>query len=77
MEMIPFFYTPFKPVSAVIVRLTFPISTQFGEEDVRECYQKLSEGGQKSHPLELSFYGGLFGGLTDKYGNRIPSLLVL
>lgn len=39
------------------------------EENIRRCYQKLSEGGQQSRPLELSFWGGLFGCVKDKYGN--------
>lgn len=40
------------------------------EEDVRACYNKLSEGGKQDHPLEVSFWGALFGDLTDKYGNH-------
>lgn len=39
------------------------------EADIKECYQKLSEGGQNSHPLELNFWGVLFGTVRDKYGN--------
>lgn len=39
------------------------------EQEIRECYQKLSEGGQCSHPLEMNFWGGLFGAIIDKYGN--------
>ncbi|MBB2150819.1 VOC family protein [Pedobacter gandavensis] len=42
----------------------------FSNEDaIRQCYQKLSAGGQRSRPLELSFWGGLFGCVKDKYGN--------
>jgi PhnB protein len=40
------------------------------EEEIKECYQKLSAGGQQTHPLELTFWGALFGNLTDKYGNH-------
>ena len=40
------------------------------EEQIRECYYKLTEGGQATHPLEESFWGALFGGLTDRYGNN-------
>jgi PhnB protein len=39
------------------------------EEEIRESYRKLSEGGQPTHPLEKTFFGALLGGLTDKYGN--------
>lgn len=40
------------------------------EEEIRKCYTKLSDGGTQDYPLENSFWGALFGGLTDKYGNR-------
>lgn len=40
------------------------------EEDIRDCYQKLSEGGEATHPLHISFWGALFGDLTDKYGHQ-------
>jgi PhnB protein len=39
------------------------------ETEIRSCYKKLSAGGVATHPLEDSFWGALFGGLTDKYGN--------
>ena len=39
------------------------------EKEIRNCYKKLSAGGQATHPLEDTFWGALFGGLTDKYGN--------
>jgi PhnB protein len=39
------------------------------EEEIRTSYSKLSKGGKSTHPLELSFWGALFGDLTDKYGN--------
>ena len=38
--------------------------------EARDCYNKLSEGGTQDHPLEDSFWGALFGDLTDKYGNH-------
>jgi PhnB protein len=28
------------------------------------------EGGTADHPLENTFWGALFGGLTDKFGNH-------
>jgi PhnB protein len=40
------------------------------EEETRSCYEKLAEGGQATHPLHISFWGALFGDLTDKYGNQ-------
>jgi PhnB protein len=40
------------------------------EEEVRSVYQKLSEEGQPTHPLEVTFFGAILGGLTDKYGNN-------
>lgn len=40
------------------------------EEEVKDYYQKLSAGGKATHPLEVSFWGALFGDLTDKYGNQ-------
>lgn len=38
------------------------------EEEIRNCYGKLSDGGKANHPLENTFWGALFGDLTDKYG---------
>lgn len=40
------------------------------EDEIRAFYKKLSTGGQATHPLEDSFWGALFGDLTDKYGNQ-------
>ena len=40
------------------------------EEEIRLCYEKLSSGGIATYPLEDTFWGALFGGLTDKYGNQ-------
>ena len=40
------------------------------EEEIKSCYAKLSSGGKRDHPLEDSFWGALFGDLTDKYGNH-------
>ena len=40
------------------------------EEEIRHFYSKLSAGGEATHPLEISFWGALFGDLTDKYGNQ-------
>ncbi len=40
------------------------------EKEIKACYEKLSAGGIQNHPLEISFWGALFGDLTDKYGNH-------
>ena len=40
------------------------------EEEIRKYYASLATEGQKTHPLENSFWGALFGDLTDKYGNQ-------
>ena len=40
------------------------------EADIRDIYQLLSDGGHADHPIELSFWGALFGDLTDRYGNH-------
>jgi PhnB protein len=39
------------------------------EEEIKRLYEKLSAGGRASHALENTFWGALFGDLTDKYGN--------
>ncbi|TGD56709.1 VOC family protein [Flavobacterium humi] len=40
------------------------------EGEIREQYAKLSQNGQQTHPLEKTFWGALFGGLTDQFGNQ-------
>lgn len=40
------------------------------EEEVRSCYFSLCSGGTSDFPLEENFWGALFGGVTDKYGNH-------
>jgi len=40
----------------------------YSEEQIRNTYDRLSEGGNKSHPLEQTFWNALFGDLTDKFG---------
>lgn len=40
------------------------------EEEIKSCYAKLSSGGHVDHALENSFWGALFGDLTDKFGNH-------
>jgi PhnB protein len=40
------------------------------EGEIKTFYANLSVGGQATHPLEISFWGALFGDLTDKFGNQ-------
>jgi PhnB protein len=40
------------------------------EEEAREYYGKLSAGGEATHPLENTFWGAVFGDLTDRFGNQ-------
>ena len=40
------------------------------EEEIRNCYTKLGEDGEATHPPELTLRGALLGDLTDKYGNH-------
>jgi PhnB protein len=40
------------------------------EKEIKNCYEKLASGGRPDHPLENTFWGALFGDLTDKFGNH-------
>ena len=40
------------------------------EEELRNFYEKLSSGGKKDHAIENTFWGALFGELTDRYENH-------
>jgi len=40
------------------------------EDEIKTCFEKLSSGGTADYPLEETFWGALFGGLTDKFGNH-------
>ncbi len=40
------------------------------EEEAKAYYDKLSIGGRASHPLQETFWGALFGDLTDRFGNN-------
>ena len=40
------------------------------EEEIKKCYANLSKDGEATHPLENTFWGALFGDLTDKFGNH-------
>ncbi len=40
------------------------------EAELKKVYEKLSAEGHADHPLEDTFWGALFGDLTDKYGHH-------
>jgi PhnB protein len=40
------------------------------EEEIKIFYKKLSSKGKADHPIEETFWGALFGDLTDKFGNH-------
>lgn len=40
------------------------------EEEIKYRYEKLSSDGKANHPLEDTFWGAVFGDLTDKFGNN-------
>ena len=40
------------------------------EEEIRALYTKLSRGGKANHPIADTFWGAMFGDLTDKFGNH-------
>ncbi len=40
------------------------------EAEIRSYYDRLAADGSATHPLENTFWGALFGGLTDRYGNH-------
>lgn len=40
------------------------------ERKAKSFYKKLSQGGKQTQPLDDTFWGALFGGLIDKYGNH-------
>jgi PhnB protein len=40
------------------------------EKEIKAVYKYLSKGGEATHPLEITFWGALFGDLKDKFGNQ-------
>jgi PhnB protein len=40
------------------------------EEEIKTYYARLSAGGKPTHPLQDTFWGALFGDLTDKFGTH-------
>ena len=39
-------------------------------EEMESCYNRLSRGGKATQPIERTYWGAFFGGLTDPYGNH-------
>ena len=39
-------------------------------KEIKTYYKKLSLGGKANHSVGETFFGALFGGLTDKFGNH-------
>lgn len=42
--------------------------TCMSESELKDRYNRLSEGGSVDHPIKETFWGAKFGGLTDKFG---------
>lgn len=40
------------------------------KKEISSYYKKLSAGGESTYPVQKTYWGALFGALTDKYGNR-------
>jgi PhnB protein len=40
------------------------------EWEIKKLYKKLSRNGIQNHQIEMTFWGALFGDLTDQFGNR-------
>lgn len=40
------------------------------EAELYRYFDKLSKGGRQTHPIAYTFWGTLFGGLTDRFGNQ-------
>ena len=40
------------------------------EEEMKLFYDRLAAGGEPTDPIDTTHWGALFGGLTDRYGNR-------
>ena len=40
------------------------------EAEIRRCYARLAKEGVATYPLAPTYWGVLFGGLTDKFGNH-------
>lgn len=40
------------------------------EAELYAYFEQLSKGGRQTHPIEYTFWGALFGSLTDRFGNQ-------
>jgi PhnB protein len=40
------------------------------EEEMHRCFDNLVQGGKCTQDIERTYWGALFGGLTDRYGNQ-------
>ncbi len=40
------------------------------EEEINKLYSVLADGGKATHPIQHTFWGAMFGDLTDKFGNN-------
>ena len=59
------------PQNGLIKGNSVSLSINCSEEgEIHSFYHKLSEGGTADHAIEDTFWGALFGDLTDKYGNH-------
>lgn len=59
------------PEKGLIVGNNLTISLHCNsQKEIKNCYTKLSQGGQATHPLEITFWGAWLGDLTDKFGNH-------
>lgn len=42
----------------------------YTETELSDYFYRLSEGGEQVHPIEPTFWGALFGEVTDRFGNH-------
>lgn len=40
------------------------------ESELNELYDRLAEGGERTHPIAYTFWGARFGEVTDRYGHH-------
>jgi PhnB protein len=56
--------------TGLVKRNTFVLNLECSSEDeIKSMYSKLARGGEETYPVAPSFWGGLYGQLTDKFGN--------
>lgn len=70
-DMLVLLATDMAPSSGLVRGNAISLALDCGSEnEIRDCYSKLASGGTADHPLEETFWGALFGGLTDRFGNH-------